>query len=158
MYCIKLSILPQQLFMFNDFNDLETFRASDKRTSSDFKNISNTWIYLKLLQAIMDIVPAPLKQLYHICCSLAYTRVGRENLQNLIWDEVPTMVEIAIFWFQIHITNGLNSLHQKWHTGNQYMVKSAEYRMRSDLEGCRTFRKQVVSYLDLDVSYRGKNV
>ena len=119
MYCITLSILPYQLFnMFNDFNDLETFRASDKRTSSDFKNISNTWIYLKLLQAIMDIVPAPLKQLYHICCSLAYTRVGRENLQNLIWDEVPTMVEIAIFWFQIHITNGLNFIHRKWYTGN----------------------------------------
>jgi hypothetical protein len=29
--------------MFNDFNDLETFRASDKRTSSDFNK------YLKYL-------------------------------------------------------------------------------------------------------------
>jgi hypothetical protein len=29
-----------------------------------------------------------------------------------------------------HITNGLNSLHRKWYTGNQYMVKSAENRMR----------------------------
>ena len=48
------------------------------------------------------------------------------SLQVLIWDEVPTVIEIAIFWFQIHITNGLNSLHRKWHTGNQYMVKSAE--------------------------------
>jgi hypothetical protein len=47
---------------------------------------------------------------------------------------VPTMVEIAIFWFQIHITNGLNFMHRKWHTGNQYMVKSAENRMRSNLE------------------------
>ena len=55
MYCIKLSILPYQLFILNDFNDLET---SDKRTSSDFNK------YLKLLQAIVDIVPAPLKQLY----------------------------------------------------------------------------------------------
>ena len=65
MYCIKLSILPYQLFMFNDFNDLETFRASDKRTSSDFnKYLKYTWIYLKLLQVIMDIVPAPLKQQY----------------------------------------------------------------------------------------------
>ena len=44
------------------------------------------------------------------------------------------MVEIAIFWFQIHITNVLNSLHQKWHTGNQYRVKSAENRMHSNLE------------------------
>jgi hypothetical protein len=44
------------------------------------------------------------------------------------------MVEIAIFWFQIHITNGLNSLHRKWHTGNQYRVKSAENRMRSNPE------------------------
>jgi hypothetical protein len=52
----------------------------------------------------------------------------------VIWDEVPTMVEIAIFWFQIHITNGLNFMHRKWHTGNQYMVKSAENRMRSNLE------------------------
>jgi hypothetical protein len=53
---------------------------------------------------------------------------------HLIWDEVPTMVEIAIFWFLIHITNDLNSLHRKWHTGNQCMVKSAENRMRSNLE------------------------
>jgi hypothetical protein len=76
----------------------------------------------------------------------------------LVWDEVPTMVEITIFWFQIHITNGLNSLHRKWHTGNQYMVKSAENRMRSNLEGCRTFRNLVVSYLPRDITYRGKNV
>jgi hypothetical protein len=33
-----------------------------------------------------------------------------------------------------HITNGLNSLHRKWYTGNQYMVKSAENRMRSNLK------------------------
>ena len=58
--------------------------------------------------------------------------VGRKTL--IIWDEVPTMVEIVIFWFQIHITNGLNSLHQKWYTGNQYMDKSAENRMHSNLE------------------------
>jgi hypothetical protein len=44
------------------------------------------------------------------------------------------MVEIAIFWFQIHITNGLNFMHRKWHTGNQYMAKSAENRMLSNLE------------------------
>jgi hypothetical protein len=44
------------------------------------------------------------------------------------------MVEIAKFWFQIHITNGLNFMLRKWHTGNQYMVKSAENRMRSNLE------------------------
>jgi hypothetical protein len=44
------------------------------------------------------------------------------------------MVEIAIFWFQIHIANGLNFMHPKWHTGSQYMVKSAESRMRSNLE------------------------
>jgi hypothetical protein len=30
--------------------------------------------------------------------------------------------------------NGLNSLHRKWHTGNQYRAKSAENRMRSNLE------------------------
>jgi hypothetical protein len=35
-------------------------------------------------------------------------------LINVIWNEVPTMVEIAIFWFQIHSTNGQNSLHRKW--------------------------------------------
>jgi hypothetical protein len=44
------------------------------------------------------------------------------------------MVEIAIFWFQIHITNGLNSLHRKWRTGNQYRVTAVEIRMRSNLE------------------------
>ena len=27
------------------------------------------------------------------------------EVRPIIWDEVPTMVEIAIFWFQIHITN-----------------------------------------------------
>ena len=52
----------------------------------------------------------------------------------ILWDKVPTMVEIAIFWFQIHITNGLNFMHRKWHTENQYMVKSAENRMSSNLE------------------------
>jgi hypothetical protein len=31
------------------------------------------------------------------------------------------------------------------------MVKSTENRMRSNLEGCRTFRNQVVPYLDRDV-------
>jgi hypothetical protein len=31
-------------------------------------------------------------------------------------------------------TNGLNFMHRKWYTGNQYMVKSAENRMRSNLE------------------------
>ena len=44
LYCIVLyCILPYQLFMFNDFNDLETFRASDKRIFSDFNQ------YLKCL-------------------------------------------------------------------------------------------------------------
>jgi hypothetical protein len=38
-----------------------------------------------------------------------WTRGGTQ----FIWDEVPTMVEIAIFWFQIHITNGLNFMHPK---------------------------------------------
>jgi hypothetical protein len=44
------------------------------------------------------------------------------------------MVEIAIFWFQIHITNGLNSLHRKLRTGNQYRVTAADNRMHSNLE------------------------
>jgi hypothetical protein len=39
-----------------------------------------------------------------------------------------------VFWFLIHITNGLNSLHRKWHTGNQYRVKSTENRISSNLE------------------------
>ena len=62
--------------------------------------------------------------------------MGYESWCNnvILWNEVPTMVEIAIFWFQIHITNGLNFMHRKWHTGNQYMVKSAENWMRSNLE------------------------
>ena len=33
-----------------------------------------------------------------------------------------------------HITDGLNSLHRKWHTRNRYMVESAENRIRSNLE------------------------
>jgi hypothetical protein len=57
-----------------------------------------------------------------------------KDITALLWDEVPIMVEIAIFWFQIHITNGLNFMDRKWHTGNQYMVKSAKNRMRSNLE------------------------
>ena len=44
------------------------------------------------------------------------------------------MIEIAIFWFQIHITNGLNSLHRKWRTRNQYRVTAAENRLHSNLE------------------------
>jgi hypothetical protein len=57
-----------------------------------------------------------------------------------------------------HITNGLNFMYRKWHTGNQHMAKSAEKWLRRNLEGCRTFRNLVVSYLDRDVSYRGKHV
>ena len=53
---------------------------------------------------------------------------------KIIWDEVLTMVEIAIFSFRIHMTNGLNFMHRKWHNGNKYMGKSAENRMRSNLE------------------------
>jgi peroxiredoxin family protein len=52
-----------------------------------------------------------------------------------------------------HITNGLNSLHRKWHTGNQYMVKSAENRMHSNLEGCRVFRTGVKMYSETFRTY-----
>jgi hypothetical protein len=44
------------------------------------------------------------------------------------------VASITLFATRIHFTNGLNSLHRKWHTGNQYRVKSAENRMRSYLE------------------------
>jgi hypothetical protein len=73
-----------------------------------------------------------IRKINFICC---YNLVVRHViLSSIIWDEVPTMVEIAIFWFQIHITNGQIFMHRKWRTGNQYMVKSAENRMRSNLE------------------------
>ena len=68
---------------------------------------------------------------------IGYVKFDKEIdsiILDFIWDEVPTMVEIAIFWFHIHITNGLNFMYRKWYTGNQYMVKSAENRMRSNLE------------------------
>jgi hypothetical protein len=35
-FLFNLSKNMYQLFMFNDFNDLETLKASDIRTSSDF--------------------------------------------------------------------------------------------------------------------------
>ena len=70
---------------------------------------------------------------YRVHANLAYLYPLPLDM-NIIWDEVPTMVEIAIFWFQIHITNGLNSLHRKWHTGNQYRDNYAENRMHSNLE------------------------
>jgi hypothetical protein len=58
-----------------------------------------------------------------------------EMLLTFVYFFECTVVKwIAIFWFQIHITNGLNFMYRKWHTGNQYMVKSAENRMRSNLE------------------------
>ena len=44
----------------------------------------------------------------------------------------------------IHITNGLNFMHRKWYTGNQYMGKSAENRMRSNLELLRLLMLKVV--------------
>ena len=34
-------------------------------------------------------------------------RFALHFISQVIWDEAPTMVEIAIFCFQIHITNGL---------------------------------------------------
>ena len=78
--------------------------------------------YKFLWNLIIILLPYDHKTFEHVMC------------KNFIWDEVPTMVEIAIFWYQIHITNGLNFMHRKWYTGNQYMVKSAENWMRSNLE------------------------
>jgi hypothetical protein len=49
------------------------------------------------------------------------------------------MVEIPIFWFLIHITNGLYFMHRKWHTGNQYRVKSTENRMRQKYSHASNF-------------------
>ena len=75
-----------------------------------------------------------------VCVHWLQMKDGRSLIHHrclnflVIWDEVPTMVEIVIFWSQIHITNALNFMHRKWYTGNQYMVKSAENRMRSTLE------------------------
>jgi hypothetical protein len=75
---------------------------------------------------------APLMVTYHYIFKMATTITHKFNIVRLqghfIWDEVPTMVEIAIFWFEIHITNSLNFMQRKWHTGNQYIVKSAENR------------------------------
>ena len=85
------------------------------------------------------------------------------ELAVVIWGEVPTMVEIAIFWFQIHITYSLNFMHRKWYTGNQYMAKSAENRMRSNMELLPvinvTSRPRYISALNKGVPYisRPKN-
>ena len=50
------------------------------------------------------------------------TCIDLKKKYDNICDEVPTMVEMAIFWFQIRITNGLNFMHRKWYTGNKYML------------------------------------
>jgi hypothetical protein len=52
-------------------------------------------------------------------------------IKIVLWDQVPTMVEIAIFWFQIHITNGLNFMHRKWYTGSS--SRSLRTRFSADL-------------------------
>ena len=85
------------------------------------------------------------------------------NRQKVIWDVFPTMLEIAIFWFQIHITNGLNSLHRKWRTGNQYRVTAVEIRMRSNLEllpvmNVKKWLKIAVCSSPLDIYHRTDNI
>ena len=62
-------------------------------------------------------------------------------------------------------TNGLNSLHRKRHTRNQYMVKSAENRMRSNLELLPVMnvksRPQYISALKLEAQvslYRSPDI
>jgi hypothetical protein len=97
------------------------------------------WILLHNQWSLFRRVVSQVKKFDHVYLPSGCNRTKAVNRREkfnhtLLWDEVPAMVEIVIFWFQIHITNGLNSLHRKWHTGNQYMVKSAENRMRSNLE------------------------
>jgi hypothetical protein len=84
--------------------------------------------YIKI-STVAVLIPRYLLWLYlflDIHCRHSYTSISA--LVVVIWDEVPTMVEIAIFWFQIHITYGLNSLNRKWRIGNQYRVTAAEIR------------------------------
>ena len=80
MYCIKLSILPYQLFMFNDFNDLETFRASDKRTSSDFNKFLKYLNIFKITSSNNGYHPSSPKTAIFV----VLLPTPRENLQNLI--------------------------------------------------------------------------
>ena len=80
MYCIKLSILPYQLFMFNDFNDLETFRASNKRTSSDFNKYLKYLNIFKITSSNNGYRPSSPKTAIFV----VLLPTPRENLQNLI--------------------------------------------------------------------------
>ena len=80
MYCIKLSILPYQLFMFNDFNDLETFRASDKRTSSDFNEYLKYLNIFKITSSNNGYRPSSPKTAMFV----VLLPTPRENLPNLI--------------------------------------------------------------------------
>ena len=80
MYCIKLSILSYQLFVFNDFYDLETFRASDKRTSSDFNKYLKYLNIFKITSSNNGYRPtSPKKAIF-----IVLLPTPRENLQNLI--------------------------------------------------------------------------
>jgi hypothetical protein len=96
------------------------------------------------MRQVLPVVPAkhnPHDLIFKSCKSLGWLKYKfylllctfKSVLQYNVRMLIP-MGEIAIFWFQIHITNGLNCMHRKWHPGNQYMVKSAEHRMRSNLE------------------------
>jgi hypothetical protein len=66
--------------MFNDFNDLETFRASDKRTSSDFNKYLKYLNTFKMTSSNNGHRPSSPKT----AILVVLLPTPRENLQNLI--------------------------------------------------------------------------
>ena len=110
------------------FSDEIAFKPYNHAIQAWHKNLQIHFISSFLfISIIISNIKACVSTVWQSNCTLS-------NNDTFIWDEVPTMVEIAIFWSQIHITSGSNSLHRKWHTGNQYTVKSTESRMRSNLK------------------------
>jgi hypothetical protein len=83
--------------MFNDFNDLETFRASDKRTSSDFNETSvlmlTTYIIITLYNYMYNI----LKNNFNILFSFIKTKVSKSlkslNILNSWYGSIESLMQ-----------------------------------------------------------------
>jgi hypothetical protein len=120
-----LMILSVPWFMFNGLEHtaiLSHFITFITGSSSRLLRIR----FSALFSFFDDVKNYSIFQLSQFCIFILHFAIK----VKLVWDEVPTMVEIAILWFQIHSTNGSNSLHRKWQNRKPMVGITGGIRLR----------------------------
>jgi hypothetical protein len=109
---VKICITPSKPKTITKLHPLHIYITTETEdwinSELHLKRHEEVWTFI----SVYDILK-PLKMIFNFTKLEVYLSQTYQFDFWLIWDEVPTMVGIAIYWFQIHITNELNSLHRK---------------------------------------------